>query len=239
MQWQEQAIVLHRAPFGESGQIVTVLSESHGLHKGLLKRKSATPGDAVRAIWTARLPEHLGTWTLEVERAYSASVMRDALLLRGLLVFCELLKRVLTERTPCPAVFSKAMAFLEALTTSPSDSCWGMEYLFLEVFLLSQTGFGLNFQDAPEATEDDPLTYVSPRTGRVVTRSKGAPYHDKLLRLPPGFVHEEAVWSAEDVRDGWYLTEYFLEKNRLPRAEHERFFQEREALKNALLKRFL
>src|SRR5436190_418730 len=59
----------------------------------------------------------------------------------------------------------------------------------------------------------DDLAYVSPRSGRAVSRTAGAPYHDKLLPLP-GF-----LWcdpppgqpvSQQEIIAGLGLTGYFL-----------------------------
>jgi len=53
------------------------------------------------------------------------------------------------------------------------------------------------------------LAYVSPRTGRAVSRAVGLPYHDKLLRLP------EFLWCNTPADEaqlalGITLTGYFL-----------------------------
>jgi DNA repair protein RecO (recombination protein O) len=56
---------------------------------------------------------------------------------------------------------------------------------------------------------------VSPRSGRAVSRSAGAPYHEKLLPLP-GFlwrdtpVSQEEPVSREEIVAGLALTGYFL-----------------------------
>lgn len=234
MQWKERAIVLHLTPLGESGHIVTVLSETHGLHKGLLRRRKKTPGDLVQALWTARLPEQLGTWILDTEISYSAFVLRDPLRLGGLMLYCELLRKVLTERTPCSDVFQKAYFFLDRLRFPTQE--WVLNYLFLEFFLLSKVGFGLDFRDTHLASESDPLAFVSPKTGRIVTQSKGMPYRDRLLRLPSFLLNESSPLSGEALDDAFRLTEFFFEKNRLPASEHASFYQARSRLKQTLLK---
>src|SRR3982074_69753 len=57
------------------------------------------------------------------------------------------------------------------------------------------------------AAED--LAYVSPRTGRAVSRSAGMPYHDKLLPLP-GFLWCDAPATRPGLAAGLALTRYFL-----------------------------
>jgi len=53
------------------------------------------------------------------------------------------------------------------------------------------------------------LAYVSPRTGRAVSRTAGLPYHDKLLRLPEFLWRDTPADEAQLVL-GMTLTGYFL-----------------------------
>src|SRR5690606_14815999 len=75
----------------------------------------------------------------------------------------------------------------------------------------------------------DDLIYVSPRSGRAVSRSAGEPWRDRLLRLPAFLSDPDALVTAEDIADGFMLTGYFLTAHVLdPRGstfapERERF----------------
>jgi DNA repair protein RecO (recombination protein O) len=53
------------------------------------------------------------------------------------------------------------------------------------------------------------LAYVSPRTGRAVSRAAGLPYHDKLLVLP-NFLWNDAPADEAQLALGMTLTGYFL-----------------------------
>ena len=73
---------------------------------------------------------------------------------------------------------------------------------------------------------NDDLAYVSPKTGRAVTRSAGEPYHERLLALPPFLLGDAGAPSpsGEDVAVAFRLTGYFLARHVLdPRglAMHE------------------
>lgn len=157
------------------------------------------------ALWTARLAEQLGRWSLDIETSVCPFVLRDPARLRGLMVFGELLALVLAERTPCPEVFIEAEGFLQALK---SGQDWIRSYLLLELILLQRIGFGLDFQDAALATEEDPLAYVSPKTGRIVTRSKGEPYRERLLRLPP-FLRGQTL-TSDGLKEAFGFNKTFL-----------------------------
>jgi DNA repair protein RecO (recombination protein O) len=78
--------------------------------------------------------------------------------------------------------------------------------------VLAELGFGLDLGRcaATGATED--LAYVSPKSGRAVSLSAGAPYADRLLARPR-FLDRSARSNQvdpEDIRAGFALTEHFL-----------------------------
>ena len=54
--------------------------------------------------------------------------------------------------------------------------------------------------------------YVSPKTGRAVSEEAGAPYADRLLKLPSFLVAGGAA-APEDVLLGLELTGYFIERH--------------------------
>ena len=75
------------------------------------------------------------------------------------------------------------------------------------------------------------LAYVSPRTGRAVSREAGAPYKDKLLPLPGFLSRPDAPAGPADIVAGLILTRHFLlhhllepQGGRLPEAR-ERLFE--------------
>ena len=57
------------------------------------------------------------------------------------------------------------------------------------------------------------LVYVSPKSGRAVSRAAGAPYADRLLRLPDFLRDEQAPAEARDLAGGFALTGYFLTRH--------------------------
>ena len=58
-----------------------------------------------------------------------------------------------------------------------------------ELGLLDDLGFGLDLERCAATGTNDDLAYVSPKSGRAVSRSAGEPYGDRLLEaaaLPAG-----------------------------------------------------
>src|ERR1041385_4308891 len=82
MEWTDEGIVLGTRRHGEANAIVEIMTESHGRHLGLVRggsgsrlRPALQTGNAVRAVWRARLDEHLGHYTVEALRLHAASML--------------------------------------------------------------------------------------------------------------------------------------------------------------------
>jgi DNA repair protein RecO (recombination protein O) len=61
----------------------------------------------------------------------------------------------------------------------------------------------------------DDLVWVSPRTGRAVSRTAGEPYADRLLPLPE-FLRDDGLLrqaGSYDIAKAYRLTGYFLERD--------------------------
>lgn len=219
MEWTSEAFVLAARRHGEGAAVVQLLTRDHGRHAGLVhgggsssKRALVEPGNRVQAAWRGRLPEHLGTLTLEVERQYAATLMNDPKRLAALSSMCAVAEAALPEREPHPAMFHATEALLESLAETPDD-VWPAIYIRWELGLLGELGFGLDLSTCAATGQSHDLVFVSPRTGRAVSREAGAPYEDKLLRLPAFLTPAQGSATSltnGDIRDGVRLTRYFL-----------------------------
>ena len=212
MDWRDTGFVLTARRHGETGLIAELLTEAHGRHAGLVrggqspkKRALLQPGNLVAVSWRGRLQEHLGMFEVELLRPHAAALIDDAGRLAALSSAAAVLALALPEREPHQDVY-QAIAALIAALDSPS---WAADYVTWECTLLAALGFGLDLSACAATGVNDDLAYVSPRTGRAVSRSAGAPYHDKLLPLP-GFLWRETSSEPADIIAGLGLTGYFL-----------------------------
>jgi len=215
MDWQEEGIVLRARRHGENAAVVTLLTEQHGRHAGLVRgatgrrlRGVLQAGNRVDATWRARLAEHLGTYALEPVKGHAGPLMQHPDRLAALTAICSLIDAGLPEREPHPALFHATGALIEALLLDD----WPLAYVHWELGLLGELGFGLDLSRCAATGRNDQLAYVSPKTGRAVSLSAGEPYKDKLLRLPPFLVGEGAQGAGEIV-EALSLTGYFLERH--------------------------
>src|SRR5271156_3228866 len=95
MDWDAPAIVLDARPYGEGDAVAGVMTEVHGLHRGLARGGGARtgaaiwqPGNLVQARWVARLTEQLGSFSAELVHPAAALAMDDALPLAMLSAVC-------------------------------------------------------------------------------------------------------------------------------------------------------
>ncbi|MDA7948273.1 MAG: DNA repair protein RecO [Hyphomicrobiaceae bacterium] len=219
MQWSDEGIVLSSQAHGETSTIVEVLTREHGRHLGLVhggRSKRLRPvlqtGNLVRAEWRARLSEHLGKYAVELLEAHAARVLDDRAALAGLNTLTAL-ARLLPEREPHQPLYDVTKLVLEAFSEGEH---WPALLVRWEFALLDELGFGLDLDECAATGTTEDLIYVSPKTGRAVSRGAGAPYADKLLALPAFLLPGNgggASPSDRDVADGFALTSYFFEKN--------------------------
>ncbi len=218
MEWQDEGVVLSARPHGESGAVAHLLTARHGRHGGFVRRGrrgrgTLEPGTEVSARWRARVPENLGTFTLEPVRQHAAAFLDDADRLAALASACAVLDAALPERSPVPAVFEATRALLTGL----AGPAWGTAYVTWEVGLLGELGYPLDLSRCAATGVLDDLVWVSPRTGRAVSREAGRPYADRLLPLPPFLVAGGAAADYPAVLDGLGLAEAFLMRHVLAR----------------------
>ena len=90
----------------------------------------------------------------------------------------------------------------------------GSAYVVWECDLLAALGFGLDLARCAVSGTNQDLAYVSPRTGRAVSRETGAPYNDKLLPLPRFLWRPDTPTSPADLVAGLTLTRHFLLRHR-------------------------
>lgn len=213
--WTDSGFVLAARPHGETSAVVQLLTREHGRHAGLVKggqgrrqRPVLQPGNRVAATWSARLADHLGHVTLELEAANAARWLDDPARLSVLASAAAISEVALPEREPHTACFEAFEALAAALDTEH----WAEVYVQWELLLLRELGFGLDLSACAATGRNDQLAYVSPRSGRAVSLAAAEPYKDRLLPLP-GFLVGRGGGGPQEVAQGLYLTGHFLEQH--------------------------
>ena len=226
MEWTDEGIVLGVRRHGESSAIAELMTREHGRHLGLVRggagsrmRPLLQPGNSVRAVWRARLDEHLGTYAIEATRLRAGGVIASSHAVYGV-THLAALARLLPERDPHRDIYD----MLEQTLDDFEDAGEAAVHLVrFELAMLTELGFGLDLENCAATGETQELVFVSPKSGGAVSRAAGEPWADRLLRLPAFLRAGEGsviAFTDDDLHDGFRITGLFLLRNVLePRGQ--------------------
>lgn len=217
MEWQDEGIVLGVRRHGESNVIAEIMTRARGRHLGLVRggrsrrmQPVLQPGNSVSVTWRARLDQHLGTYQVEPTELRAARLMESATAVYGVQALAALL-RLLPERDPHPHLFEALGVILENLH---EPAAAGELFVRFELAMLEDLGFGLDLAQCAATGQREDLRYVSPKSGRAVSRAAGEPWADKMLALPD-FLAQGSRLSAdhESLSQAFELTGFFLRRH--------------------------
>jgi len=216
MQWTDEGIVLGVRRHGEASGILELMTREHGRHLGLVRgafgsrlKPVLQPGNAVSATWRARLDEHLGNYTVEGVNLRAANFFASSHAVFGVSHLAALM-RLLPERDPHETLYGALDELLDRLDDPARAAPMLVRF---ELRLLAELGFGLDLAQCAATGDVAELDYVSPKSGRAVSRGAGAPYADRMLRLPAFLRDDTALPAGQDLTDGFALTGYFLSRH--------------------------
>ena len=213
MEWRDQGLIIGTKRHGENAVIIEAMTLEHGRHLGLVRggrsRRHAAilqAGNSVDLVWRARLQDHLGAYSVEAERLRAAELMQSRERLSLSQLICEHLRN-LPERDPHPRLYAEAVAMHE---NDADGYVLGKALAKFEMRLLNELGFGIDITACALTGEEHDLCYVSPKSGKAVTRDSAEPYVAKLLRLPQILGGSLELGQKEELEAAFLLTEHFL-----------------------------
>ncbi len=218
MQWTDEGIVIGVKRHGEANAILELMTREHGRHLGLVRggfgsrlKPVLQPGNSVNAAWRARLDEHLGNYTVEGLNLRASSFFSSPHAIYGVSHLAALM-RLLPERDPHTGLYEVLDEILGHLDDAVVAAPMVVRF---ELQLLSELGFGLDLERCVATGVSGDLIYVSPKSGRAVSRTAGEPWADKMMRLPAFLRDHDALPAGCDLTDGFKLTGYFLTRHAL------------------------
>ncbi|MGB7244919.1 MAG: DNA repair protein RecO [Sulfitobacter sp.] len=213
MEWRDQGILLSTRRHGETSSIIEVFTPQRGRHAGVVRggasRKLAPvlqPGAQVDLTWRARLEDHIGSFSVEPVRSRAVAAMGDRMALAGLNAVTALLCFCLPEREPHEPLYRRTEALLDLMG---QGDVWPLAYLKWELSLLNEMGYALDLTTCAVTGSQDELIYVSPKSGRAVSRQGAGEWADRLLPLPDVLRGVGDAPNAE-IALGFVTTGYFL-----------------------------
>lgn len=219
-QWDDTGIVIAVARYGEQSAIVRVLTAEHGLCAGMVKgvysKKSRgiyQPGNQLHVHWQARLEEHLGSMRGELVSSVTARLLENGTALAVMNAACAMVLACVPERMKEDVIYSNIIAICNEFHAADDAMKWLCAYVQLEFSLLQESGFALDLGECASLGDVplEELIYVSPKSGRAVSREAGEPYKAKMLPLPVFLRDGENTSDMRQMLDGLALTGYFLD----------------------------
>lgn len=210
----DEALVLTLLPHGEHGAVVRFLGAAHGLvaghvagARGKAKRAALQPGNRVMLRLRARVAAQLPSAEVEVarSRALLAFAPETAAAVAWL---TTLVAAALPEGLPHAAFARRLDALLDRMGEGPG---WAADLARLELALLAEMGVGLDLAACALGGPRENLAFVSPNSGRAVSREKaaGQPWAPRLLPLPP-FLGADTAPAGGELHQALALTGHFL-----------------------------
>ena len=224
-EWNDIGIILSAKKYGEKGLVINILTKTHGRYVGWINNyktksilSSVQPGNLVKVFWKSRIIEQMGNFKIEEISSISGKIFDEKLKLQALTSLCSLLEKFLPERQSYSEVFDATKAFLNllAINNDVDNKLWIKGYVKWEIGLLSSIGFSLDLKQCAVTGQKNNLYYVSPKTGKAVSKKGAGKFAPKLLRLPMFLGGAEVIGSNlnEEIIIGLNIATYFF-KNKL------------------------
>ena len=217
MRWESNGLILNFFKYNEKSYILEIFTEEHGKHKGIIrglhsknKRSIIEPGNEVFATWSGRLETHLGNYNVEPIKLWSSHILQFKDKLSAISSICSLISLTMAERQPNPLIYFSSKKLIEIVASTRDD--WIREYVFWEMQLLSEIGYGLDLERCAVTSKSSDLVYVSPSSGRAVTNEGAGDFRNKLLPLPKFMTDFKANYDNDDIYNALNLTEFFFKK---------------------------
>lgn len=187
MQIESNGILINIKPFSERDAIAHIFTKNSGVLTGMLRgavvarKNKPLIGQIGHVIWNARLDSQLGVFHFENEKNLSAPLILNNDLLKIMNATFSLIYALIPERESYEQLYLRTIDLLSNLpdTNNPYNL-----YLQWEIDLLKDLGYALDLTKCSGCGRTDNLCYLSPKTGRAVCENCGAPYIDKLYKLP-------------------------------------------------------
>src|ERR1700730_7208086 len=218
MEWRDDGLIIGTRKHGETSVIIKAMTRAHVRHFGLVRggrsrrmQPLLQPGNHAEFVWRARLDEHLGTFSVEPVTLRTARLMASAEALHAVCHVAALL-RLGAERDPHPALYETAVKIAGGIDRTEILAPLIVRF---EAEILAQMGFGLDLQTCAATGTTEDLVYVSPKSGRAISKAAGEAYKARLLPLPAflrsGNMEDDPPLA--DIGNGFRLTGFFLARD--------------------------
>lgn len=213
MNIEDVGILVSKIKYGESSLILSIFSKYHGLQKGMLKggtsiknRSTLEIGNVLKFHKRAKSEESLGMLKVELQESYLYQIYNHQNRLLALSSMCELISELLPEKEQDKEFYKITISTI--ITLQKEDFI--KYYINWEIKLLEKIGIGLDLSKCAVTNQKEGLYYLSPRTGKAVTKEVGQEYHDKLFIIPELFQNLSLEPTNEEIKESFKILNHFL-----------------------------
>jgi len=214
MQIDDEGIIIKKSKYRESSLLITFFSLDHGINsglvKGVLKKDFGTyeVGNKVYIKSSFRLSDKLWNCKFELIKNNSVHYFDNKNKLSTILTICSIIDLSLPKNNPQINIYKRTIDLLENLLSKD----WISKYIFWELFLLSELGYGLDLKRCVVSGEKENLIYISPKSGKAVSKNEGEKYKNKLFNLPKFLIDKNVKPTKDSLKQGISLTGFFIDK---------------------------
>ena len=214
MQIDDEGIIIKKTKYRESSLLISFFSLNHGINsglvKGVLKKDFGTYeiGNKVYIKSSFRLDEQLWNCKFELIKNNSVNYFDNQNKLNTLLTICSIIDLSLPKNNPQIKIYNKTINLMEDLLSKD----WAVKYIFWELFLLSELGYGLDLEKCVVSGKKENLIYISPKSGKAVSKKEGEKYKNKLFNLPKFLINKNVKPTNDSLKQAISLTGFFIDK---------------------------
>lgn len=210
-----EAIIIHKKPYGEHKLIIRFLTESDYLHTAITTISSKYYAKyQIGNLASIQLTDKFALKDLNIIEYLGLSLLEEQAKLTICTALTSLVGDLFIDNDPSKDLYVNVKnIYKNALNNSYVDLV--KQYVYFEIFLLQSTGYGLDLSKCT-ITNSPHVYYLSPKTGKAVSREAGEAYHNKLFLIPKILKDPDKKFEYKDIVDeliqSLNITGYFLNK---------------------------
>jgi len=183
----KQAIILNVHYTGANMALVNIFCEKTGLKKGIVKiakkrQAELQKGNIIEYIHLKRQEDNLGTFKFNLLEQTFVKYFDNLSAIKHLNHITKNLTKYLKQDIPQPNLYNATKSLIERLDIDSSEFLIAM----YDYKMLQELGYTLDAKNYLKADDKDTshAYYISPKSGRVVSKNLGKGYERRLLILP-------------------------------------------------------
>ena len=135
-------------------------------------------------------------------------------------IIIDIIEKNILEKEPHKELYDELSNLLKNIDND--ENIFLSHYIRLEIELLRILGYGIDLSRCAVTGQKNDLYFVSPKSGRAVSKEVGEKYRNKLLKLP-SFLTKDASNNVDkgELLSGLKLSGFFIAKYLYPQQAFE------------------